>query len=88
MSQLFGGIDCSTQSCKLVILDLDLSKIFYTDIINYDKDLPQYNTLNGVTQGLGEGVSESDPQMWIDAIELLFTRLKKANFLNWDISFF
>ena len=80
MSQLFGGIDCSTQSCKLVILDLDLSKIFYTDIINYDKDLPQYNTLNGVIQGLGEGVSESDPQMWIDAIELLFARLKKANF--------
>jgi xylulokinase len=80
VSQLFGGIDCSTQSCKLVILDLDLSKILYTDIINYDKDLPQYNTLNGVTQGLGEGVSESDPQMWIDAIELLFARLKKANF--------
>lgn len=80
MSQLFGGIDCSTQSCKLVILDLDLSKILYTDLINYDKDLPQYNTLNGVIQGLDEGVSESDPQMWIDAIELLFNRLKKASF--------
>lgn len=77
MSRLFCGIDCSTQSCKLVILDLDLSKILYTDLANYDKDLPQYNTLNGVIQDLGEGISESDPQMWIGAIELLFDRLKK-----------
>ncbi len=85
MSRLFCGIDCSTQSCKLVILDLDLSKILYTDLANYDKDLPQYNTLNGVIQGLGEGISESDPQMWIGAIELLFDRLKKTSFPFYEI---
>ncbi len=80
MSRLFGGIDSSTQSCKLVILDLDASKVLHTDVVNYDKDLPQYHTLNGVMQGMGEGVSESDPQMWIDAIEILFQRLTKASF--------
>ncbi|UCE07805.1 MAG: hypothetical protein JSW07_07170 [bacterium] len=79
MNSLFGGIDCSTQSCKLVIIDFDLSKIIYTDFVNYDQDLPQYNTLNGVIQDLGEGVSESDPQMWIDAIDRLFDRLKKTS---------
>ena len=79
MSRLFSGIDCSTQSCKLVLIDFDLSEVIYTDLVNYDQDLPQYNTLNGVIQGLGEGISESDPQMWIDAIELLFDRLKKAS---------
>lgn len=78
MGRLFGGIDCSTQSCKLVVIDLDLSKILDTVVVNYDKDLPQHNTLNGVVQGLSEGISESDPQMWIDAIELLFERLKSA----------
>ncbi len=88
MSQLFGGIDCSTQSCKLVILDLDLSKILHTNVVNYDKDLPQYHTSNGVTQGLGEGVSESDPKMWIDAIELLFQRLAKTSFPLHEIKAF
>lgn len=76
MNQLFAGIDCSTQSCKLVIIDLKLLKVIYTDIINYDNDLPQYNTLNGVIQGLEEGVSESDPFMWLDALQLLFERLR------------
>lgn len=80
MNQLFSGIDCSTQSCKLVIIDLDQSKILYTDMVNYDKDLPQYHTVNGVIQGEGEGISESDPQMWIDALELLFDRLKAHSF--------
>lgn len=85
MDHLFGGIDCSTQSCKLVIIDLDISKVIYTDLVNYDQDLPQYNTLNGVVQGLGEGVSESDPQMWIDALYLLFNRLKESSLSIGDI---
>ena len=85
MRLLFGGIDSSTQSCKLVIIDLNLSKILYSDIVNYDKDLPQYKTLNGVIPGLGEGVSESDPQMWIDAIELLFNRAKQSNLPLYEI---
>lgn len=80
MNRFFAGIDCSTQSCKLVIIDTALSDVVYADLVKYDQDLPQYETLNGVIRGLGEGVSESDPNMWIDAIELLFHRLKKASF--------
>ena len=76
---LFAGLDCSTQSFKLVVLDNDKKEVVYTDLINYDRDLPQYNTENGVIKGLGEGVSESDPNMWIEALNLLFTRLKKSN---------
>ncbi|MDZ7342236.1 MAG: FGGY family carbohydrate kinase [candidate division KSB1 bacterium] len=83
--RLFAGIDCSTQSCKLVLIDLEQTDVIYTDSINYDKDLPQYHTLNGVIQGLGEGVSESDPQMWLDALEMLFTRLKKSSVSLSDI---
>lgn len=77
--RLFAGIDCSTQSCKLVLIDLDQSSVIYADSVNYDKDLPQYHTANGVIQGLAEGVSESDPQMWLDALEMLFTRLKRSS---------
>lgn len=85
MKQLFAGIDCSTQSCKLVIIDLDLKQVLYTDVVNYDHDLPQYHTVNGVISGLGEGVSESDPNMWIDALELLFQRLSRSKISPRDI---
>ncbi|HEX9974934.1 MAG TPA: FGGY family carbohydrate kinase [bacterium] len=80
MSQIFGGIDCSTQSCKLVLVDTDSSEVIYTDLVNYDQDLPHYETSNGVIGGLGEGVSESDPIMWLDAIEMLLQSLKKSSF--------
>ena len=85
MSLLFAGIDSSTQGCKLVVIDRDSSKLAYTDQLNYDDDLPRYNTLNGVIQGLGEGVSESDPRMWLDAIDRLFERLKQSALPQRDI---
>ncbi|MEE9431762.1 MAG: FGGY family carbohydrate kinase [Melioribacteraceae bacterium] len=79
MKNLFAGIDSSTQSTKLIVIDFDSKEIIYNDSINYDSDLPKYNTKNGVIQNLGEGVSESNPKMWIEALGNLFTRLKESN---------
>jgi len=76
--KLFAGLDVSTQGCKLVIIDTDLSKVVFVTNINYDNDLPQYNTKNGVIQGLPEECSESDPNMWIDAVNMTFQRAKEA----------
>lgn len=75
---LFAGIDSSTQSTKLVVIDIESNEIVFVDSVNYDNDLPHYFTKNGVIQGLGEGVSESDPNMWIEALEMLFERLKNS----------
>ena len=77
--ELFAGIDSSTQGTKLIILDVKEEKIVYLDAVNYDKDLPHYKTRDGVVTGLEEGVSESDPMMWIEALEVLFTRLQKSD---------
>ncbi|MBC8183227.1 hypothetical protein H8E88_19150 [candidate division KSB1 bacterium] len=85
MNNLFAGFDCSTQSKKLVIIDLDKAEVLYSDQINYDVDLPQYNTNNGVEQSSIEGLSESDPQMWIDSLEMLFFKLQKSSFPICDI---
>ncbi len=79
MQNLFAGIDSSTQGTKLVIIDQDAGQAVYKDTINYDTDLSQYRTKNGVIQGLGEGISESDPMMWIAALEALFSRLQKSD---------
>ncbi|MCK4297590.1 MAG: hypothetical protein KAX28_13155 [Candidatus Marinimicrobia bacterium] len=82
MTNLFAGLDVSTQSCKLVIVDIDANTIVFVDSVNYDSDLPQYRTKNGVIQKLAEGVSESDPLMWLEAVDMVFQKAKTAIPLN------
>ena len=79
MKDFFAGIDVSTQGQKIVVIDLEKNSVIYFDSINYDIDLPKYGTVNGVLQNTGIGVSESDPNMWIDGIHVLFERLKTAS---------
>ena len=78
MAQLFAGLDVSTQSCKLVVIDAKDEKIVFVDSVVYDSDLPHYNTRNGVVQGQPEGVSESDPRMWLEAVDFVFDKLRKS----------
>ncbi|MFW6140010.1 MAG: xylulokinase [Acidobacteriota bacterium] len=75
---LFAGIDVSTQGCKLLILDTKIEEVVYVDSLNYDQDLPHYHTQDGTLTALKDGCSESDPHMWIEAIEVLFKRLKES----------
>lgn len=78
MEGLFAGLDVSTQSCKLVVIDLGERATVHVDAVNYDEELPHYGTRDGAVQGLEVGVSESDPNMWIEAVELLLRRLDAA----------
>ncbi|NOR15172.1 MAG: hypothetical protein GQ544_05675 [Candidatus Aminicenantes bacterium] len=75
---LFAGLDVSTQSCKLVVIDLDEETVAYTVTINYDQDLPHFGTQNGVIPGLESGISESEPGVWIEAVRLALGKLKDA----------
>ena len=67
MDGLYAGLDVSTQSTKLVVIDAKKKQVVHVGSVHYDSDLPEYNTQEGAIQGLKEGDSESDPQMWIDA---------------------
>lgn len=78
MEPLFAGLDVSTQSCKLVVISPAQGAVLHVDRVDYDRDLPKYGTVNGATAGLPEGASESDPAMWIEAVELLLGRLGAA----------
>ena len=75
MEDLFAGVDVSTQGQKIVIIDLEKRSVIYSDSINYDIDLPKYNTLNGVLKDTDFGVSESNPNMWIDSLPVSYTHL-------------
>lgn len=61
------------------MIDFNSSKVIYVNAINYDEDLPHYKTKNGVIQGVPEGVSESDPKMWLEALQVIFSRLKDSD---------
>jgi xylulokinase len=76
---IFAGLDVSTQSCKLVVIETEAEEVIHVNSVIYDEDLPEYKTQNGVIQGLDPGVSESDPKMWVDAIHMAFARLKASD---------
>ena len=80
MNKLILGIDVSTQGAKVVVLDLQGKSQVYVDKINYDKDLALYGTKNGITvsKDYQKGSAESDPIMWLDALNLLLERMSKS----------
>ena len=75
MAHLFAGLDVSTQSCKLVVIDYEKEDVVHVDLLSYDEDLPDYGTRGGVIQDSEEGVSESNPSMWLAAVDRIFERL-------------
>jgi len=85
MGRLFAGLDVSTQGCKLVVIDHDAGGVVHIDAVSYDNDLPQYGTRDGVVQDAPEGVSESDPRMWIEAVEMVLGRLRASPVAAKDI---
>ena len=75
MSDLFLGLDSSTQSLTAIIIDFQLKKVLYKASVNFSKDFPEYNTKNGVMISEDEKVVHSYPLMWVEALELLFNKL-------------
>jgi len=76
---LFAGLDVSTQGCKLVVIDRGAAAVVHVDRVTYDEDLPSYGTRDGVIADAPEGVSESDPRMWVEAVEIVLGRLAEAD---------
>ena len=70
----FLGLDSSTQSLTGILIEFNQKKRIYSYSINFDKDLPQYKTQNGVYIYNEGKVVHSNPLMWIEALELLFNK--------------
>jgi xylulokinase len=78
VSDLFLGIDCSTQSMTGLVIDFDQKEIVYNNSVDYDRDLPVYNTKNGVSVSGDGKLVHSNPLMWVDALELFFNNLVES----------
>ena len=85
MANLFAGLDVSTQSTKLVVIDLEREDVIHVDLIAYDKDLPDFGTVDGIVRGLEDGVAESEPSMWLTAVNKIFERLQSSSVFPGDI---
>ena len=72
------GIEFSTQSVKLVILDLNSGSIAYSDSFNYDKAFPDYMTEGGVLPSMNEEIRHTSPFMLIEAVDLAFNKLSES----------
>jgi len=75
----FLGLDCSTQSLTAVLINLSKSEVIIRYSINFDEELPHYNTQNGVLSSNGGKIVHSSPLMWLEALELLFKALVQKN---------
>lgn len=76
MSNLYLGLDSSTQSLSAIIIDLDTRKAVYDISLSYDETLPHYGTQNGVLENPDPKIVHSPPLMWIEALDMLFDKMK------------
>jgi len=72
------GLDSSTQGVKTVIIDPDQGSILASDSVNYGKELGEkYESPEGVLPNKDPLIKHSNPLMWVEALEMLFEKIKK-----------
>ncbi len=79
---MFLGLDSSTQSLTAVIIDPASGKITCQLSVNFGTDLPQYGSPSGFIPGGADGEVHANPLMWLEALDLLFLRLKEQTDLS------
>lgn len=85
MARLFLGLDCSTQSLSAVVIDHEARRIVYEASLNFDQALPHYRTIAGVLPHPDPLVKHSPPQMWAEALDLMFARMRNDGVALRDI---
>ena len=79
---MFLGLDSSTQSLTAVLIDPAAGEITCQLAVNFGGDLPQYGAPSGFIPGGADGEVHSNPLLWLDALDLLFSRLAATTDLS------
>jgi len=74
------GLDSSTQSLSAIVIDTDDGRVVLDTGVNFGADLPAYASPNGFLAHDDPQVKHSDPLMWVEALDLLFSRIKASGF--------
>ncbi len=77
---LYLGFDASTQGLTAIVVEIreDVRRIVFQHSLNFDRDLPEYATTDGVRHGAEPGVVYAPPQMWADALDRVMGTLASA----------
>jgi len=70
------GIDFSTQSVKIVLLDVNKREIVYTSKFEYDAIFPEYGTSGGILPSDNPDIKHTSPFMLIESLDFLFDKLQ------------
>ncbi|TKR64231.1 hypothetical protein L596_024801 [Steinernema carpocapsae] len=82
MEPLFLGLDLSTQKLKAVIVTERLDVVNELSV-DFDKDLPEFGTTNGVHVSRNEPKRITSPvRMWLKAVDLLLDKLEKRGLVG------
>lgn len=79
---MFLGLDSSTQSLTAVLINPDSGGIACQLSVNFGNDLPHYGSPSGFIAGGTAGEVHANPLMWLEALDLLFSRLAAATDLT------
>ncbi|KAG7877326.1 hypothetical protein KL938_004082 [Ogataea parapolymorpha] len=81
---LFLGFDLSTQQLKVISIYSDL-KHHKTYRVDFDEELSKYGIRKGVLTNESAGEIFAPVEMWVEALELCFDKMKKDNFPFKDV---
>lgn len=73
----FLGLDNSTQSMSGLIVDVDKGRVVAEQSVSYGEELPQYECPQGVLEHSDPLVKQSDPVMWVEALERLLAKFRE-----------
>ncbi|MDR0535333.1 MAG: carbohydrate kinase [Puniceicoccales bacterium] len=71
----FLGFDSSTQSLKALVIDAAAGRIVASATVHFGRELPQYDSPDGVLPSADPLEKHASPLMWLDALDLVLRRL-------------
>ena len=79
----FLGLDSSTQSLSAIVIDTAEGRVVVDESVNFGAELPGYESPQGVLPNPDARVRHSDPLMWVEALELVLSRVRERGF-DWS----
>ena len=78
---LYVGLDSSTQSLTATIIEVGSAarRVVFQHSLVFDKDLPHYETTNGVLRHADPLVVTSPPAMWVEALDVMMRTIASDN---------
>jgi hypothetical protein len=75
---MFLGLDSSTQSLSALVIDPASGAIVKEVSVNFGSAFPSYGSPSGFIPGGQDGEVHADPRMWLEALDLVFAKLKEG----------